>query len=311
MEETQCWFIGECMIELRRGEQGRFVQAFSGDVYNTAVYFRRSAKLPSAFISCVGTDSMSTAMLQHAGTQGLDTGHILRLQDFLPGLYMIETSPGGERSFLYWRDNSAARQMLTQDHVQALQRYIHDCRLLYFSGITLAILNDEQRERLLGLAEAVRKNGGWVGFDSNYRPKLWPDRNSAARWAAAALAVASHALVTFDDELDLHNDAAPSATLSRILKAGVEEVVVKLGSDGCLVQTLLMPDALAIPAEKVTPVDTTAAGDSFNAAYLAARLAEESVADAARSGSRLAAQVIRHPGAIIDQTDPSPHIGKA
>ncbi len=299
------------MIEMRREEQGRFVQSFSGDVYNTAVYFRRSTKLPGAFISCVGTDSMSMAMLQHAESQGLDTGHVLRLQDNLPGLYMIETTPGGERSFMYWRDNSAARQMLTHEHVQALHSHVDECRLLYFSGITLAILNDEQRERLLGLAAAVKKTGGWVGFDSNYRPKLWRDKSSAVRWADAALAVSSHALVTFDDELDLHNDAAPSATISRILKAGIEELVVKLGSDGCLVQTSMMPDALAIPAEKVTPVDTTAAGDSFNAAYLAARLAGQSVEDAARAGSRLAAQVIRHPGAIIDEYDGSPHPGKA
>ncbi len=51
--------------------------------------------------------------------------------------------------------------------------------------------------------------------------------------------------------------------------------------------------------ERVSPVDTTAAGDSFAAGYLAARLRGEAPAAAARAGHRLAAVVITHPGAII------------
>lgn len=307
MQATQCWFIGECMIELRRAEPNRFVQSFSGDVYNTAVYFKRSAKFPSAFISAFGLDTMSTRMLQYAEAQGLDTSLVLTLPDYFPGLYMIETTPAGERSFLYWRENSAARQMLTQEHAQTLDSQISACRLLYFSGVTLAVLNDAQRDRLFRIATEVRERDGWVGFDSNYRPKLWPEKSSAIRWSDAALALASHALVTFDDEQDLHGDAAPSATIARIRNAGVPEIVVKLGSEGCLVQTATMPDAIAIPAEKVEPVDTTAAGDSFNAAYLAARLGGESAENAARAGSRLAARVIQYPGAIIDEGAGSPH----
>ena len=48
-----------------------------------------------------------------------------------------------------------------------------------------------------------------------------------------------------------------------------------------------------------TVVDSTAAGDSFNAGYLAGRLLDQSPADAARLGHRLASQVIRHRGAVI------------
>ncbi|WP_334189292.1 sugar kinase [Noviherbaspirillum sp.] len=303
MQATQCWFIGECMIELRRAGKDRFMQSFSGDVYNTAVYFRRSSTFTSTLISAVGIDSMSAALRLHAYEQGLDTSRILSLPNYAPGLYMIETTPDGERSFLYWRENSAARQMLTHEHADALESDAAHCRLLYFSGITLAILDERRRERLLALAASIRKSGGWIGFDSNYRPKLWRDKSSAVRWTDAALATASHALVTYDDEQDLHGDTAPSATLARILKAGAAEAVVKLGSDGCLAQSSSMPDAIAVPAEKVIPVDTTAAGDSFNAAYLAARLGEESLEDAARAGVHLAARVIRFPGAIIDAHD--------
>jgi 2-dehydro-3-deoxygluconokinase len=309
MQATQCWFVGECMIELRRVGEDQFMQAFSGDAYNTAVYFRRSSKLPSTFVSAIGIDSTSTALRQHAIKHGLDAGLILNLPEYSPGLYMIETTPDGERSFLYWRDNSAARQMLTQEHADVLRSHAVDCRLIYFSGITLAILDEPRRERLLALAAAVRRSGGWVGFDSNYRPKLWRDKSSAVRWIEAALAIATHALVTFDDERDLHGDSTPLETIARILQAGAAEAVVKLGPDGCLVQSSQMPDAITVPAEKVTPVDTTAAGDSFNAAFLAARLEKKSLEDSARAGVRLAARVIQFPGAIIDEHDHFSHSG--
>jgi 2-dehydro-3-deoxygluconokinase len=53
------------------------------------------------------------------------------------------------------------------------------------------------------------------------------------------------------------------------------------------------------PHEALRPVDTTAAGDSFNAGYLAARIGGASPIDAARAGHRLAGIVIMTPGAII------------
>ena len=315
MTTQQAWFIGECMIELRpiqplndaQQMPRAMAQSFSGDVYNTAVYFRRrSTQVESQFISAAGNDSISTSLRDEVTRQGIGTGLMAVHPDALPGLYWIETNAAGERSFLYWRQQSAARHMLDETHADALMRQAAQCGLLYFSGITLAILDHGRRLRLLDLAQAVRAHGGWVAFDSNYRPRLWEFRDEALRWTQLALAQASHALVTLDDESALHGDVDAQACLQRTRAAGVGEVVVKLGEQGCLVQAAGMDAAQAVATQKVAAIDTTAAGDSFNAAYLAARRQGASAIAAAEAGCALAASVVMHPGAIMPITEMPP-----
>ena len=303
MTMLERWFVGECMVELREAAGGMLEQSFSGDVYNTAVYFSRMADSSSNyFISGVGTDMVSDALLDRVASHELKKDYIVRATDRQPGLYWIKTDEHGERTFLYWRNDSAARVMFDLPHFSQLKAKADKCELIYFSGITLAILDDARKERLLQLAESVRKNGGWVCFDSNYRPNLWRDPKDAVQWMNAALEYTTHALVTFDDESKLHHDKDAEATIKRLLAAGAIEAVVKLGAEGCIVQSSSMPKPTAIPTKKVKPVDTTAAGDSFNAAYLAKRINGEGIENAAQAGSQLAARVIRFTGAIIDQS---------
>lgn len=301
MGMNQAWFVGECMVELRRAGAGLLAQAFAGDVYNTAVYFARLVDTTRAcFVSAVGTDALSDALLDAAAQEHVDTERVTRVVGREPGLYWVETNEQGERSFLYWREQSAARAMLDSGHMERLYAGLDACRLIYFSGITLAILDDGRRGRLLELARAVRRHGGWVAFDSNYRRRLWSGPQAAAQWMDAALDTASHVLVTFEDEAELRGDPDPAATLGRVLARGAAEAVVKRGARGCLAQSSLMGTPLTIPAEAVDVVDTTAAGDAFNAGYLAARLDGADIGKAAELGTRLAGRVIGYPGAIID-----------
>lgn len=304
LEDTrmkQAWFVGECMLELRPVSPALLAHAFAGDVYNTAVYFRRfGPPCQCVFVSCVGTDSLSDDLLRDATRHGLDTRGIARIEGSQPGLYWIETDASGERRFLYWRAQSAARAMLDETHFAHLQADLPSCLLLYFSGISLAILDEARRERLLHLARGVRDSGGIVAFDSNYRPLLWESADAARMWTTSAVQISSHVLVTDDDEARLHGDASALETLSRILSSGVREVVVKMGKDGCLVQGQDMATHATVPAVPAKVTDTTAAGDSFNAAYLATRISGGAAEDAARAGAALAARVVGYPGAIIE-----------
>ncbi len=292
------WCLGEAMIELRRATPGSLAQTVGGDVLNTAAYLARL--LPHAqvrFVSAVGVDPLSDELLAFAQAQGVDTALVARDPGRLPGLYLIETDAAGERRFHYWRSESAARHMLEPEQLAALDAA--PCDLVYFSGITLAILDEARRGRLLELAARKRAAGAHIAFDSNYRPRLWHDAAVARVWCDEALALADYALLTFDDEAALHGDAGPAAVLARALEAGSRTVVVKHGAEGCLIGGTGLSEPVWVATEPVEPLDTTAAGDSFNAGFLAGLVRGLDLREAAVLGHRVAGRVIRHPGAIV------------
>ena len=309
--------IGECMIELSESAEapGRMHRTFGGDTLNTAVYLARCLKQnglapdsltqdgwqPAAvhYVTALGDDPFSAEMLAAWQREGIATDLVARLPGRLPGLYVIRTDAAGERSFHYWRSAAAARELLRGERAAALSAALSGFDLVYLSAITLGILDAESRERLLALLEKLRQGGCRIAFDSNYRPRLWASRTEAQEAVTRTLSLADFALPTFDDEAALFGDSEPAATAGRLHDLGVAEVVVKSGAEPCLV-SLSGREQLAVPvAERVRPVDTTAAGDSFNAAYLAARLTGAAPEAAAAAGHRLAARVIAVRGAII------------
>jgi 2-dehydro-3-deoxygluconokinase len=309
--------IGECMIELACREGTSPALGFGGDTLNTAVYLARCGSTEGIavdYVTALGTDPMSDAMIAAWTAEAIGVAKVERRADRLPGLYMIRTDDSGERRFFYWRQQAAARELFLGDGADRLLASLIDYDAIYFSGITLAVLAPEARERLRQMLLLARRRGTRVVFDSNYRPALWSSTGAAQLVLQAFLPALSLALPSFEDEARLWGDQSPEATARRYNGAGVPEVVVKGGAAGCwvLFDGTLMP----VPAPTViTPTDTTAAGDAFNAAYLAARLRGHSPAEAALRGHRLAGVVIGHAGAIIPRaltpdiwTDPGPRL---
>ncbi len=297
--------IGECMVEATLDRAGPFAGparlGFGGDTLNSAVYARRclpEGQARVAYVTALGDDVFSESMLAAWRDEGLDTALVYRLAGRRPGFYAIATDETGERRFYYWRREAAARSLLEDGRDRDLAARLRDCDTIYLSGITLAILGEAGRKRLLALLQDLRTSGAKVAFDGNHRPALWPEP-AAARTAYEAIGrLTDIALPTFDDEAALQGDGGSEVTAARWLGWGAREVVVKLGAAGCAVFT---PEArvevAGRPVDRV--VDTTAAGDSFNGAYLAARLLGEAPAEAAARGCALAAEVIQHKGAII------------
>lgn len=292
------WSVGECMLELRPQADGSISHAAAGDSFNTAVYLKRLAPaVPVRYVSALGDDAMSGLIRSHMRTERIDDSLVDTLPGGTPGLYAIETDAGGERRFVYWRAQSAARAMLSAAHLARLRAGLGGCRVLLLTGITLAILDDERRAALLALAARVREAGAWVVLDNNYRAALW-DAAAARHWMDRAAQVCTHALFSFDDEVALHGACSPSEALARIEAFGMREAVLKLGAGGCLVGGAA-GRAVHVPAQETRAVDTTAAGDSFSAGYLARRLGGADGMQAAQFGCALAAAVVAHRGAII------------
>lgn len=289
------------MIELRGRIFGAMQQAFGGDTLNTAVYLSRLAGhkgVEVSYATDLGSDPFSDAMIRAWEEEGIDMRLLKRESGRMPGLYTIQVDENGERTFHYWRDRSAAKAYFSSPSTP-LEEQIEDIDVLYFSGISLAILDSAGRDRLFKAAERLRAHGGKVIYDNNYRPRLWPVTVEARAWYALAYEISDTVMVTLDDEMALFGITDEQKALERVLALPCQEVVIKRGSQPAIVREL-GKDPLYVPACKVDKVvDTTAAGDSFAAGYLAARLTGKSAEESVRSGARMASVVIQHPGAII------------
>ena len=298
--------IGEVMIEMARGPDGRFSQACGGDTFNTAVYLARRG-LTVAYATALGDDLYSDRIVALAGAEGIATDLMVRLPGRLPGLYLIETDAKGERTFHYWRDTAPARELFELPDWGRIAESIIGARVVYFSGITLSIYSNQGLGRFLALLELARKAGAKVVFDGNYRPRAWKGDVQRTRTVfMEALKRVDIALPTYDDEALLWGDPSPDATIERLQAFGIAEIAIKNGPNSALVAAGGHREFVPVP-DVVVPVDTTAAGDSFNAGYMAARLADENPGDAAIAGHRLASEVIRHRGAIMPRTASAVH----
>lgn len=287
--------VGECMIELSGSDSG-WKMKHAGDAFNTLWVLR--ALLPETvttdFVSAFGTDPFSGEQIAFMAQNGIGVSNSPRLAAYHPGLYAI-TLEGGERSFTYWRSQAAARHLA--DDPALLGQSLASRQLVYFSGITLAILDAAGRQALLRALDEARGQGALVAFDPNYRPRLWVDKAEAQSAITDALAHVDIALPTFPDEQALYGDRTPDETAARLALAGVKEIVVKNGPEAAWVQTGGLSQKIsAVRVEN--PLDTTGAGDSFNGGYLAARLRGVETPAAAERAHRVAAATVQVYGAL-------------
>jgi 2-dehydro-3-deoxygluconokinase len=292
---------GECMIEVRYLNAVTAGISYAGDTYNTAVYLRRTADvlgtdLEVGYLTGLGDDEDSLAMRNAWAAEAI-VDRSVRLDGLLPGLYTVRVDNRCERRFSYWRSSSAARQLFAgTDWVEQLKGDV-----IHLSGITLQLASPAARETLQHRLAALRDAGTLISLDTNYRAAGWSSPDQAAQAMDEVAKIAGVVFATFDDEAAIHGCRSVSEAADRLVELGVPEVVVKSGADGArVIAGGRTEDIAATPVEHA--VDTTAAGDAFAGGYLAARLADQSAAEAARMAADVAAAVVSHPGAIIPRT---------
>jgi 2-dehydro-3-deoxygluconokinase len=298
--------VGEVTIEFARGRDGRFGIACNGDTFNTAVYLAR-AGIPTAFATALGDDPFSDGLVSLAAAEGVNGDLILRVAGRLPGLTVTDAEPAGAPRLYTWCDTAPARELFELPQWSRIAEGLLAARMVYFSGITLSLYSNVAIGRFLAALELARQNGATVVFDGNFRPLGWKGDVARTRTVfMEALKRSDVALPAYDDEAVLWGDPSPEATVERMRAFGIGEIVVKNGPNSALVATAQAQEQVPVP-ELLVPVDHTAAGDSFNAGYLAARLGGATPTTAAAAAHRLAGEVIRHPGALLPRAGAAMH----
>ncbi|EPA7335163.1 sugar kinase [Escherichia coli O13,129, 135:H26] len=312
MDVKKIAFIGECMIELNGVPFGEMLQSYGGDALNSAVYLARAAgpTLDVYFVSAMGADPVSKGMICRWQAEGVNTDCVLIDPHHQPGLYLIQLDEHGERTFLYWRNDSAARYLLRHLYYPQLCERLSQMDAIYLSGISLAIFPDDDRDSLLLNLHRLSAQGKTILFDSNYRHTLWENEAKAKDCYKKICSITDVALVTYDDEAHLWGDKSIEETFSRLSACGVKQVIVKAGSEGCYYQNFDDCEKKSykqITAESVEHVvDTTSAGDAFNAGFIAGFLNGLDIESSARMGHQIAGVVIQHKGAIIPESMTKP-----
>ena len=288
--------VGEAMVELARDAEDTSLAriGFAGDTFNTAVYVSRLGGVGTEFVSRVGQDDFSDDLLRFAEGEGVGTHHVARDPERSIGLYAITTDAKGERSFSYWRHASAARKLF--DEPAPALGELAEFDVVYYSAITLAIMSSKARQALFDWLPGYRAAGGLVAFDSNYRPALWDARLQAQETIARAWTLCDWALPSVDDEMQIFGDSGESEVIARLRSYGIRDGALKRGVFGPQSLGETVQDQYA-PA--TTILDTTAAGDSFNAGFLWGRINGRGQAEALMAGHELASKVVSRRGAII------------
>lgn len=295
--------MGECMVEFGRAAEGNlYKKSFAGDVFNTGVYIKRCVKEQAnvKFLTAVGKDENSNEMLAMMKQESLDSSLVFRSSTAQMGLYLINIDSEGERSFTYWRETSAAKQVVRFISDNEENTEFAETDLFFFSGISIAILSETDRQKLWRFIFKLKASGTKIIFDPNYRPTLWTSVNETRAAYAAAFELADIALPGVDDHMVLYNAKNAEDVADFLEKFAINEIIIKNGSQGMLLSINGKRSYIEVEPVKHV-VDTTSAGDAFNGAYLSARLLGKPAEQAAVFASKVSACVIQHKGAIVDE----------
>lgn len=298
------FLFGECMVELmttaRSPLANTMKQSFAGDVFNTAVYLKRTfSQAKVHLVTAVGKDEFSLDMIQYFENESIGTDFVFQSDDKIPGLYSIQLDDAGERSFTYWRENSAARSVMSFINDDISQQF-NPGDVFFFSGISVGVVKPDDRDNFWRFVNQLKAAGITIVFDLNYRPKLWASEDEAREQFRLAFQAADILLPGVDDFAAIFALDQVEEIIAFFAQYDYQELVIKNGDKNVYCISAAEQEIVDVtPVAKV--VDTTSAGDSFNGGYLSARLAGKSIADSVEFANQVAGFVIQHPGAIVDQ----------
>lgn len=281
--------LGEPMLEFNQQPDGNYLPGHGGDTSNAAIAAaRQGAKV--GYVTHVGADTFGNSFMDLWAKEGVDTSTVRQVCDAHTGIYFVTHNDDGHE-FSYFRAGSASSKMAPDDlPVPALQA----AKILHVSGISQAI-SDVAADTVFEAMRIVKQAGGKVSYDTNLRLKLWPIERARAV-THAGMAQCDIALPGLDDAEHLTGLSDPDAIADFYLNLGASVVALTLGAQGTLVATTNKRDR--VKGRRVEAVDATAAGDTFDGAFLSRIAAGDDPFSAAKYANAAAALSTQGYGAV-------------
>lgn len=262
--QPQIIAMGEPLLEFNAEEEGslaearRFLRGWGGDTSNFAVAAARlGAKV--GYVTRVGQDEFGDCFVRLWEQEGVDTSMVQRDPEAPTGIYFISRK-GEEHFFTYYRAGSAASRMRPD---KLPLDYIKGAKLFHVSGISQAI-STSACDAVFAALKAAKEAGVLVSYDPNLRLRLWPLERARAV-IHTAVAMADILLPSLEDAVVLTGRDEPEEIARFYIALGPKVVVLKLGSEGALLAT--PQTMMRIPPYSIDVVDTSGAGDAFDAAF--------------------------------------------
>lgn len=284
--------IGEPMVEFNQtGEaEGRlYLQGFGGDTSNFVIAAARQGA-HAGYITALGDDPYGAMLRKLWHQEGVDTRDVVSHSEAFTAIYFVTHSEQGHQ-FDFFRKGSAASLM---EPVDLKAESIRRAKVLHISGISLAISNSA-RATCFAACDIAKAAGVRVSFDTNLRLKLW-SINEAREVMRRAIALSDICLPSFDDMTVLTGLTDPEAMVQYCLDLGAKTVALKLGAEGALLGEIGLRHRIA--AFPCLPVDATGAGDAFGGALVARLVAGDSLLEAGRYATIVAALSTEGFGAV-------------
>ena len=279
--------IGELMIEMSHMDGNIYKRKFAGDTFNFLYYAKKFSPInwDLNYLTALGNDSISKELLDFIKKSGINTDSIIIHKTKTLGLFILSNLENGEKQYLYWRGQSAAKTVFNS--LINLSKY----DVIYFSGITAAIM--ENKENLI---ESIKNADKKLIYDLNHRKQLW-SKDEAVSFSKKILPFC-HFIKISDEEFDfLFPNMNFKDFSSRYPKA---EIIYTCGAKNSQVWKNSKRVAIVESRKVKKIIDTSGAGDSFLGVYIVDRLKNESEVVSLHKANQLASYVVQEKGSLVD-----------
>ncbi len=302
--------VGEILIDLTSCGQNNGIPEYiaypGGAPANVAV---AAAKLgaETAFIGKVGRDNFGDQLKRTLKENRVDVSGMLTDDTAPTTLAVVSVAESGERSFAFYRRNSADTRLNCDDINTAMPG---DTHFFHFGSVSLT--DEPSRSATLYAVRKAKELGATVTYDPNYRANLWECEKTAIEQMKAALELVEILKIS-DEELPLLTGTSDFDAGTRLLyeKYGIKLILLTLGPDGAFYRR--GEETGKIGGFQVQVADTNGAGDTFFGAFLSRMaalaiyrpedLSTEQLIDSIRTANLAASLTTSRHGAIPAMPD--------